>query len=145
MKRKITVELNSANLIKHAFFYDYNLPEALSIINLTQERILMTVKNSTNLSMISISRQIGLEKGPFSQSVDKLVALGLIERVRSSSDKRVVRLYLTEEGELLTNKVEESMENHFLNKFNLLSSNEAKQLFDSLDKLKEIATIIISK
>jgi DNA-binding MarR family transcriptional regulator len=105
----------------------------------------MTVKNFVNVSMVSISRAIGLEKGPFSQTVDKLEKLRLLERVLSSSDKRVVRLFLTKEGELLTKKVENSMESHFSNKIKVLTDKELKDFYDSLDKLKQIAETLISK
>jgi DNA-binding MarR family transcriptional regulator len=145
MERKISIELNSVELIKYALFKDYSLPDELAFLNLTQERILMTVKKSVNVSMISISRAIGLEKGPFSQTVDKLEKLGLLERVRSSSDKRVVRLFLTEKGVLITNKVEQSMEDHFSKNIKALSDKELKDLYDSLDTLKQIAETLISK
>jgi DNA-binding MarR family transcriptional regulator len=121
------------------------LPKELAFINLTQERILMTVKNSINLSMVSISRAIGLEKGPFSQSVDKLEKLELLERVRSTSDKRLVHLFLTKKGELLTQKVEESMESHFSENIKVLSKQELNDLYSSLDTLKQIAETLISK
>jgi DNA-binding MarR family transcriptional regulator len=145
MERKISVELNSVDLIKYALFKDYSLPDELAFLNLTQERILMTVKNSVNVSMVSISRAIGLEKGPFSQTVDKLEKLGLLERVRSSSDKRIIRLFLTEKGVLITNKVEQSMEDHFSKNIKALSDKELKDLYDSLDTLKQIAETLISK
>jgi DNA-binding MarR family transcriptional regulator len=141
MKRKVSVELNSVDLIKYALFKDYSLPEELVFLNFTQERILMTVKNFVNVSMVSISRAIGFEKGPFSQTVDKLEKL----RLRSYSDKRVVRLFLTKEGELLTKKVENSMESHFSNKIKVLTDKELKDFYDSLDKLKQIAETLISK
>lgn len=141
MKRKVSVELNSVDLIKYALFKDYSLPEELVFLNFTQERILMTVKNFVNVSMVSISRAIGFEKGPFSQTVDKLEKL----RLRSYSDKRVVRLFLTKEGELLTKKVEDSMESHFSNKIKVLTDKELKDFYDSLDKLKQIAETLISK
>jgi DNA-binding MarR family transcriptional regulator len=145
MERKVSVELNSVDLIKYALFKDYSLPKELAFINLTQERILMTVKNSINLSMVSISRAIGLEKGPFSQSVDKLEKLELLERVRSTSDKRLVHLFLTKKGELLTQKVEESMESHFSENIKVLSKQELNDLYSSLDTLKQIAETLISK
>lgn len=145
MDRKVAVELNSVDLLKYALFKDYSLPAELAFINLTQERILMTVKNSINLSMVSISRAIGLEKGPFSQSVDKLEKLELVARVRSSSDKRVVRLFLTQKGELLAKKVEESMESHFAKNIKVLSTKELKDFYDALDTLKQTAEILISK
>jgi hypothetical protein len=39
MKRKVSVELNSVDLIKYALFKHYSLPEELVFLNLTQERI----------------------------------------------------------------------------------------------------------
>ena len=145
MERKIAVELNSVDLIKYALFKDYSLPEELAFLNLTQERILMTVKKSVNVSMVSISRAIGLEKGPFSQTVDKLEELGLLERVRSSSDKRVICLFLTKKGEVVSEKVEQSMENHFSNNIKMLSDKEVNDLYHSLDTLKQIAETLLSK
>ena len=145
MERKIAVELNSVDLIKYALFKDYSLPEELAFLNLTQERILMTVKKSVNVSMVSISRAIGLEKGPFSQTVDKLEEVGLLERVRSSSDKRVICLFLTKKGEALAEKVEQSMENHFSKNIKMLSDKERNDLYQCLDTLKQIAETLISK
>ena len=68
MNKNISTEINSLNLIKYALYKDYYIPEDLSYLNLTQERILITVKNSTNSTMVSIAREIGLEKGPFSSN-----------------------------------------------------------------------------
>lgn len=145
MKKKVSIELNSVDLIKYALLWDYNLPKEIALINLTQERILMNVKNSVNLSMVNISRAIGLEKGPFSKSVDKLVELDLIQRVRSSSDKRLVHLNLTKKGSILANEVEMSMESHFSEKIKMLNEQELKAFYDSLDTLKKTAEILISK
>jgi DNA-binding MarR family transcriptional regulator len=145
MEKKVSIELNSVNLLKHALFRDYHLPKEFDFINLTQERILMTVKNSVNLSMVSISRSIGLEKGPFSKSVDTLEELGILKRERSLTDKRLVHLNLTEKGKLLAYEVEKSMENHFSEKIKLLSAKELKDFFDSLDTLKHTAAILMSK
>lgn len=105
----------------------------------------MNVKNSINLSMVAISRSIGLEKGPFSKSVDKLESLGLLERVRSATDKRFIHLKLTVQGELLANAVEKSMENHFSEKIKLLSSTELKAFYNALDTLKQTAQVLITR
>lgn len=145
MKRKVSIELNSVDLIKYALFRDYSLPAEFAYINLTQERILMTIKNSINVSMLSISRAIGLEKGPFSQTVDKLEALDLVQRVRSSTDKRVIHLILTEQGELLTKKVEMSMESHFSERIKVLTVVELQNFYQALDVLKKTAALLISK
>lgn len=145
MKKNIAIELNSIDLLKHALFKNYSFPEEVSMINLTQERILMTVKNSKNLSMVTIARAIGLEKGPFSQTIDKLENLELIQRVRSSSDKRLIHLELTNKGILITQIIEDSMEKHFSDRIQKLSQTETSDFFKALEILQKTANLLISK
>ena len=145
MDKKIAIELNSIDWFKHALFKDYVLPEALSCLNLTQERILMTIKRSEQLPMVTIARAIGLEKGPFSQTVDKLETRGLVERIRSKEDKRLVYLQLTAKGLEMTEAIEASMEAHFASKMAKLSAKERQQLFDALEVLKHTSSILINR
>ena len=145
MDKSISLELNSVDLLKYALFKDYSLPEDIALINLTQERILMTVKNSVNVSMVSISRAIGLEKSPFSQSVDKRESLGLLERIRSNTDRRQIHLQLTAQGLALTKKVEDSMETHFSERIKILDPKESSRLYDALSTIHTIANKLISQ
>lgn len=145
MSKKIAIELNSVDLLKHVLYKDYTFPEVINHLNLTQERILMTVRNSDHLPMVSIARAIGLEKGPFSQTVDKLVDLNLLSRVKSASDKRLVFLELTQKGEELTQLIEDSMELHFSKKLNALTEKQFNDFFNALEVLNKTATILISK
>lgn len=145
MSKKIAIELNSVDLLKHVLYKDYTFPEVINHLNLTQERILMTVRNSDHLPMVTIARAIGLEKGPFSQTVDKLVDLNLLSRVKSTSDKRLVFLELTQKGEELTQLIEDSMELHFSKKLNALTEKQFNDFFNALEVLNKTATILISK
>jgi|GEM_PF-1691881 len=145
MSENIALALNSVDLLKHVLYKDYVFPTELGNLNLTQERILMTVKNANDLPMVTIARAIGLEKGPFSQTVDKLEQLDLLTRVRSNTDKRLVFLRLTSKGEQLTQVVVASMEAHFRVKTSKLSSAELGDLLHALSILKKTANLLISK
>lgn len=144
-QKKIAIELNSIDMLKHILFKDYIFPNELADLNLTQERILMTVKNSGQLPMVTIARAIGLEKGPFSQTVDKLEELSLLVRVRSTQDKRLIYLGLTDKGSAITSIIEESMEKHFSGKIEMLSTIEKEAFFQALEVLKNTANNLISK
>lgn len=143
--KKIAIALNSVDFLKHALFKDYVFPEELADLNLTQERILMTVRNSSQLPMVTIARAIGLEKGPFSQTVDKLVDLNLINRIKSTTDKRLVFLELTNKGEELTQIIEDCMEEHFSKKMSSLTKSELQDFFKALETLQKTANILTSK
>lgn len=143
MNRTISTEINSLNLLKYALYKDYYIPKDLSFLNLTQERILITVKSSPNLSMVSIAREIGLEKGPFSQTIDKLVKLELIERIQSPEDRRHNKLRLTKQGEGISDKILGAMEDHFDTIVQNLSENELNDLFDALNTIKSTAKLLL--
>lgn len=142
MKRKIAIELNSVDFLKHTLFKDYKFPVLIADLNLTQERILMTVKNSSQLPMVTIARAIGLEKGPFSQTVDKLVELDLMRRIKSATDKRLVFLELSEKGFDLAQVIEDSMDEHFNEKMSTLSAAEFQAFFKALNTLRKTAEIL---
>lgn len=144
MDKKISLALNSVDLIKYALFKEYYLPKEFGI-NLTQERILMKIKNSINLSMVEISRSIGLEKGPFSKSIDRLEALDLVQRIRSIEDKRLIHLALTPNGIQLANEIESKMEHHFSEKIAKLSDQDRDDFFQALSILNKTANTLINK
>lgn len=144
MKNNISLALNSVDLIKYALFKEYCLPKEFNI-NLTQERILMKIKNSVNLSMVSIARSIGLEKGPFSKTIDRLEELDLVRRNRSKADKRLIHLSLTSKGEKLATEIETKMEAHFSEIIKKLSEKELNDFFNALSILNTTANILINK
>ena len=145
MTKQISVELNSLNFIKHAFFKDYQIPEKFNYLNLTQERILLQVSSSVNHSMVSIARAIGLEKGPFSQTVDKLEKLDLVRRVRSEEDKRQVNLQLTAQGQQVADELQQGMEAHFQKLVEHFSTAEIEAFYNALEVLKRTANNILNK
>lgn len=145
MKKKLALELNAVDLLKYALFKGYALPADLAPINSTQERILMTVKYSLNQSMVAIARAIGLEKGPFSKSVDTLEALQLLQRKRDSTDRRLIHLELTESGQLLTQQIEDHIEAHFASRIKQLTAEELQAFYAALSTLEHTAKILIAQ
>ncbi|MBO9128374.1 MarR family transcriptional regulator [Bacillus sp. 165] len=66
---------------------------------------------------------------------EKLIQKGLITRSRSSSDRRVVLLEITEEGKQMTEHVEKVKDQYFQQKFSLLTEEEIVSLNSLLKKL----------
>lgn len=53
----------------------------------------------------SLSRELAIDPGAMTRSVDRLVAKGLVRRERSQQDRRVVHLVLTAEGRSAAQRV----------------------------------------
>jgi DNA-binding MarR family transcriptional regulator len=67
-------------------------------ITARQATLLWLVKRSPGLSLAELAAEEGISAPALSGHVDRLERAGLIERVRSSEDRRRVGLRLTEEG-----------------------------------------------
>lgn len=84
---------------------------------------------------IELAREMDVDTGAVTRMVDRLEAKGLIERVRSDDDRRVVHLRLTRSGEDTAKKVPHilaAVNNDFLRGF---SETEWKQLRKLLARL----------
>jgi len=74
-------------------------------ITARQATLLWLVKQSPGLSLAELAAEEGISPPALSGHVDRLERVGLIERVRSSEDRRRVGLRLTDEGARLLKRV----------------------------------------
>lgn len=84
-----------------------------------------------------LARESGIDAGAVTRMLDRLEAKGLVERVRSESDRRVVHLKLTEAGQAATAHIPHvlaSVNNDMLQGF---SEREFQTLRKLLDRLTE--------
>ena len=74
-------------------------------ITARQATLLWLVKRSPGLSLAELAAEEGISPPAMCGHVDRLERSGLIERVRSSEDRRRVGLRLTDEGARLLRRV----------------------------------------
>jgi DNA-binding MarR family transcriptional regulator len=63
----------------------------------------LALKESNTVACMA--RDLGIDPGAMTRSVDRLEAKGLVRRERSTEDRRVVHLVLTDEGRKLARRV----------------------------------------
>ena len=84
---------------------------------------------------IELAREMDVDAGAITRLLDRLEAKGLVERLRSAADRRVVQLRLTPAGDAAAAKVPHvlaAVNNDFLQGF---SESEWKQLRKLLDRM----------
>ena len=74
-------------------------------ITARQATLLWLVKRSPGLSLAELAAEEGISAPAMSGHVDRLERAGLLERVRSSDDRRRVGLRLTDDGERIMRSV----------------------------------------
>ena len=102
-----------------------------------QWKPLYMVKVGRATTAIELAREMDIDAGAVTRMLDRLEAKGLVERVRSETDRRVVHLRLTAAGDTVAKKVPfvlASVNNDFLRGF---SEPEWKQLRRLLGRMAD--------
>ena len=96
-------------------------------------------------SASDLCKVISYDAGAMTRMLDRLEAKGLIRRTRSSQDRRLLNLELTEEGRAAYPRMREiamNVANRFLHGF---SKTEARQLENLLNRMLENAQDVLTR
>lgn len=74
-------------------------------ITSTQASIMFMLASGRSLAAADLAREYGIDASAVTRLIDRLEKRGLITRVRSEEDRRVIRLALTEEGRALARQI----------------------------------------
>ncbi len=113
------------------------LDSRLSEFNVTssQASVLNTLSNFDGLPLSDVGKSVHLDKPAITGLADRMENDGLVERRRTSSDRRIIQLFLTEKGKSLFNKIEDiivDVDQHLVMDF---SEKEIDTLHEMLQRI----------
>lgn len=144
MKVNLVDLVDGLHMMESALYKDITIIQKKDL-NITQDRILMKVNEPLQIPMSNIAKAIGIEKGPFSQTVDKLVRQGYVIRKRSEEDRRIVFLEPTEKGKEYADMMKKHFNNHFESVLSNLDDEHIKELIKALQTINKTAKILLKK
>ncbi|MFT3895785.1 MAG: MarR family transcriptional regulator [Anaerolineales bacterium] len=106
-------------------------------ITVEQFHVLRFVRRGPN-SMSELATAKNISRPAISQAVDVLVKKGLLTRVQSTTDRRVVELYLTDEGNALLDTVFKENREWMKERMGKLTNEELETVCEAMVVLKKI-------
>lgn len=100
--------------------------------------IMKMIQESGPRSSSEIGEMLSIAKSQMTHSVDKLVALGMVEREHSTEDRRRIEISLTDEGRSMLEKVDEIINDHLKERLAIFSDDELKKLAECFRYIAEI-------
>ena len=97
-----------------------------------------TIAQDAPLMVSELARRMHLHPATVVGILDRLEAHGLVTRIRSTIDRRVVRVQLTARGRALVRKAPEVAQGLLVTGLELLTTKELKNIAGGLDQLVEI-------
>ncbi len=103
-----------------------------------QATLLWLVKRSPGLSLAELAAEEGISPPALSGHVDRLESAGLLERVRSTEDRRRVGLRLTDEGVRLMRRIRARRTTWLAERLGALDSAELGAVEAAIPALKRL-------
>ena len=104
--------MNSGELIS-SFLIDLNrlFKNEVSFEDISFSQVLALISiPGRGVEMSTLSWNLALDNSTVTRLVDRLEKKNLVLRGKSQKDKRLVKVYLTKDGELLQNRIEEKID-----------------------------------
>lgn len=98
-----------------------------------QGKILLTLSDNDNMSQKALAERVNMTPQSMAEFVRKLEKRGLVSRKKSSTDKRMIIVSLTEEGRLETEKRTQVIPKYL----RVLNDEELNQFNKILDKINQ--------
>lgn len=129
-----TIFSNLRKIIKTADIYSTRLKEKYNI-NSSQLSCLLVLSGEQSMSLSSLSKKVSLSPSMITNIIDQLEKKELLIRKRSSTDRRVILIELTENGRKVIKNAPLSFQNQLTAGLNQLPQEELEQINTSLTKL----------
>ena len=125
--RKIKTSMNHETRLKY-----YNKP-------LGYYQVLGTLINTgSSLSISEIGKMLYISKPNMTALIDKLVKDGNVKRLRSSEDRRIIKVEITEDGRDFMFHAQDSVKVNIKENLSNLDENEIEILNESLENIRKL-------
>lgn len=94
--------------------------------------VMQAIEKEGDPSTSALARHIVVSQATVTRIIDRLERAGLVRRVKSSKDKRVVNVRLTDAGQEKLGSAPEPLQAEFLRRFRMLEDWEQQMLKSSL-------------
>lgn len=137
MERPVAVLMLLREIIRATDLHSKRLAKATGLTT-PQIVVLQAIRDLGEVTAGAISSRVSLSQATVSAILDRLESRGLIERYRSTMDRRVVHSRLTRAGRRALLKAPPLLQERFLRKFASLAPAEQQRIIDALGAVAEM-------
>ena len=100
-----------------------------------QLMIMQNIANKPGIMVREIAESINLSPATVTNILDRLESRELTSRVRSTTDKRRVGVFLTDKGEVILQAAPRPLQEHFIDRFSQLKEWEQSQMVSTMQRI----------
>lgn len=137
MKDYDEILISLRRIMRAADLYSQSLIKQ-SGLTAPQLLVMQAIEDEGHPSISTLARRIAVSQATMTRIIDRLERAGIVRREKSTSDKRVVNISLTDAGRTKLDSAPEPLQAEFLRKFRDLEKWEQQMLKSSLLRIAKM-------
>jgi DNA-binding MarR family transcriptional regulator len=97
--------------------------------------VMQNISKDPGIMVRQVADNINLSPATVTSILDRLEAKLLVQRIRSTEDKRRVGVFLTEQGQMIMKDAPLPFQEHFINRFGQLKEWEQSQMVATMQRI----------
>lgn len=97
--------------------------------------VLSSIASLGDVAISAIANEVNLTQATVTTIIDKLEKYGLVKRIRSDKDKRIVHATLTDKGRAKIDEAPQILQDQFIERYNTLEEWEQNFLLSALQRI----------
>ncbi|MCU7554408.1 MarR family transcriptional regulator [Alteromonas sp. ASW11-19] len=97
--------------------------------------VMQNIQEKPGIMVREIAENINLSPATITNILDRLEARDLAKRIRSTTDKRKVGVFVTERGSVALQDAPRPLQEHFIDRFNQLKEWEQSQMVATMQRI----------
>lgn len=134
MKIEYTIIASVRRIIRAVDVFSTKLKDRFGLTS-SQITCLEYIHNNGPCSISAVSKSLQLSPSMLTNIIDQLEVRGYIQRVRSTNDRRVILIEITDSGKEVLESMPDSLNKKLLRNLDELKVKDKENILESLDKI----------
>lgn len=123
-------------LKKRIFRPDFE--QGVNQLPMSYAQVLATLDIEESMTVTEISERFDIAKPNITPLIDRMIEAGYVKRVRNSTDRRVVHVFILEKGREKVKEMVDSLKGTVQSWSNIMTAEEMGQVTDAIEVIRSI-------
>jgi len=121
--------------LEYSLGWEFGLQTECCGVTLSQRLVLIEIGKREKVTLIELSKRLGLDSSTLSRTINGMVNIGLVNRILNPEDRRYVLITLTQQGRAVYHRIQKMSTQYFTDILRHIPKEKQSEVIDAVGLL----------
>lgn len=123
--------------LEYSLGWEFGLQTECCGVTLSQRLVLLEIGKRKKVTLIELSKSLGLDSSTLSRTINGMVNIGLVNRILNPEDRRYVLITLTQQGRAVYHRIQKMSTQYFTDVLRRIPKEKQSEIIDAFALLAD--------